>query len=677
MKTFTSRSLFNTKISREQRDTLFILGVLVFLLMPHYIYLPVWASCLSLTTLIWRAALSTKPAAKLPGRLIKTALAILFFALTYINFNSINGPEAGGCLLVMLTSLKTLELRAKRDALVIFYLGFFLIMLGFLQSQNIPTAIGLFIGLTLLMAALVNANMPSGTPPLKNAIKIALRLMLWGSPLMIALFITFPRLDPLWQLPNQNLARTGVSDTLTINSIGQLVQDESIAFRIKFDGKEPPMSDMYFRGPVLSIFDGETWRVREIFFESMYGNDAFNQVFQPQSPPINYEITMEVTNQPWIFTLDSTIAPPQLAGYQLQMYSAFQWFSIPPLSERIRYQGIAYINVITSPPPQQWLLADTRLPPDTNPKTQAWAVELSQNPIFAALDAKGKAQWLLDYIRTENFRYTLTPPKGYSPQNAADQLWFEYKEGFCEHYSYAFAVLMRALGIPTRIVTGYQGAEPNFVDGFWTVRQSNAHAWTEIWQDGYGWLRIDPTFAIAPERINYGSLRQNANNPIMAGLGSLSVWGQITMRWEAIENAWNQWVLGYNVTSSLDMLARLGIKSPNWFTLIKIILAFFAILFSFIFSWIFWKNKHLDSWNKTYIIIKKKLKQAGFNITDSMGPRKLAESLNEAAKNIPQLSKIQEALFQLEKIRYAPSSCSSSPEKVLKQLRKIIKNIKI
>lgn len=677
MKSLTFRSPFSTKMPREQRDTLFILGVLVFLLIPHYIYLPFWASGLSLATLIWRAILSKQPIAKLPGRIVKTILAIVFFLLTYINFKSINGPEAGGCLLVMLTSLKTLELRAKRDALVIFYLGFFLIMLGFLQSQNIPTAIGLFIGMTFLMAALVNANMPSGVPPLKNAIKIALRLMAWGTPLMVILFITFPRLDPLWQLPNQNLARTGVSDTLTINSIIQLTQDESIAFRIKFDGKEPSMADMYFRGPVLSSFDGETWRVREIPFKTMYGDESLNQVFHPQSPPINYEITMEATNQPWIFTLDSTIAPPQLAGYQVQMYSAFQWFSIPPVSGRIRYEGTAYTRVQTTPPPQQWLLADTKLPPDINPKTQAWAAELSQNPTFAALDAKGKAQWLLNYIRTENYHYTLTPPAGYTPRNAADQLWFEYKEGFCEHYSFAFAILMRSLGIPTRIVTGYQGAEPNFVDGFWIVRQSNAHAWTEIWQDGEGWIRVDPTFAIAPERINYGSLRQGSNTPIMhAGIDGLSIWGQISMRWEAIENAWNQWVLGYNVTSGLDILARLGFKTPTWLTLIKVVLTFFAILFSFIFCWIFWKNWHLDPWNKTYNIIKKKLKQAGFNVTDTMGPRKIAESLDDAAQKMPQLRKIQEVLLQLEKLRYAPSSCPT-PGQTLKQLRHRIKNIKI
>lgn len=670
-------SFTNSKMPREQRDTLFILGTLAFILLPHLTYLPVWACALTAATLLWRAWL-TQGTAKLPGTTVKVTLLALFVGLTAFNFRSIAGPEAGGTLLVMLVSLKTLELRARRDALIIFYLGFFLIMMGFFQSQNIPTAIAMLVALTALIAALVNAHMPAGHPPLWDSIRIALRLMLWGTPIMIALFLTFPRLDPLWSLPNNTLAKTGVSGELSINSIATLAQDTRIAFRVQFEAAAPAQKNLYFRGPVLTYFDGKTWRASQHpNFLDEFSVDNYT-IFVTQSPAINYEITQEATNQQWLFTLDLTPPKgrPQLANQRALISSDFQWMVDSIVSERIRYNAQAYLvyQAEGAALSRQSLRNATYLPPDSNPRTQAWGQELMQNPSFAALDSRGKAQWLLDFIRQENFHYTLSPPQGYTAERSADQLWFDYREGFCEHYASAFAVLMRSIGIPTRIVTGYQGAEQNLVDSFWTVRQSNAHAWTEIWQENLGWIRIDPTSAIAPERINNGSMNPAAEINNARTFGDMPFFDKLMMRWDALENSWNQWVLGYSVDSGLKILDSLGFNDASWGTLASVVIGIFATFLLLIYLSAKWRAGRQDHWQTAYLALRKKLQHAGIDSDATTAPRTLAKRVQPFIENKPALATAQKLLMQLEKLRYAPASKQKT---TLQEVRRAIKQLHI
>lgn len=665
-------SLLGQKMPREQRDVLFTLGVLAFILIPHFFYLPPWIIMVTLSTLLWRAWISKDPSRKLPGKLTRFILLCAFVGLTLISYRSILGPEAGGCLLVVLLALKTLELRARRDALVIFYLGFFLIMIGFFHSQNIPTAFILLIGLTGLLAALINAHMVAGYPPLKDAFRVAIRLVIMGMPLMVVLFMLFPRLDPLWGLPDSALAKTGVSDTLSINSISQLVQDNAIAFRIRFDKAAPAQENMYFRGPVLELFDGRTWHARS--FSTQPLTLRREAVFDHDDSSVTYEITMESTNQPWLFTLDFTPEVKGLSEGNTQMGRNYQWLSNKIITNRLQYKGTAYLQYrIDLQKSTQWQEADTQLPGAGNPRTRQWARELLQNPEFAQLNARGKADWLLKHIQTEEFFYTLTPPGEYTPQNAADQLWFDYKSGFCEHYASSFVILMRALGIPARIVTGYQGAERNYVDNYWIVRQSNAHAWTEIWQEENGWIRIDPTNAIAPHRVLVERLAQNTDTDNFADLGFVA---QLLMRWDALENAWNQWVLAYNTNMGIDLLERLGIKSANWMTLFKVLMGVLSAIVLFVVLFYKWKRREKDNWLKVYNLLCKKLQKAGIQVNTGIPPRTVAHLLEESkANNHEQVSNV---LFGLEKLRYAPSSFTSTEyQKTLNQLKLLIKQLKL
>ena len=661
------------KMPREQRDTFFILVTLLFILIPHFFYLPVWASAIAVLTLTWRAILA-RFNMPLPGKVVKTALLIFIIALTVLNYRSIAGPLAGDTLLVMLISLKTLELRAKRDALAIFYFGFFLILMGFTLSQGIFMAVSMLVALTALLTALTNANMPAGYPPLKDASRVALKLMAWGTPFMMVLFMIFPRLDPLWTLPNFMLNKTGVSDTLTINSISSLAQDNSIAFRVKFNGKIPDQKDLYFRGPVLSYFNGMQWSARDFIIDTTRDTNQ-TVAFSSNSLPIEYEITMETTNQNWLFTLDFT--PPETrptfstSSYRLLLNQGFQWTTTKVINERIKYQASAYLDYRVGKNLSQWQkTAETRLPESSNPLTQKWAQELMRDPSFAALDAKGKANWVLNYINKNQFHYTLTPPVGYRPDTAADQLWFEYQSGFCEHYASAFVILMRSLDIPARIVTGYMGAEPNLLDQYWTVRQSNAHAWTEIWQADEGWIRVDPTAAIHPSRIDNGintaTTSETAINYIYADLSFMQ---KVRMRWEALENAWNQRVLGYSVESGIELLKKLGLKKATWFTLAGLLIGFFGILVGLYFLVLKIRTPKQDPWIKVYNLLRSKLEKAGITSTPATGPRTLAQKVNVMAKKNAKLKEnkeIQNILQQLELLRYAKNKKNRTSLKKLK-----------
>ena len=667
--------LLGKKMPREQRDVLFLLGVLTFILIPHFFYLPPWITLVTLSTLLWRAWMSKDPAKKLPGKLVRFTLLCVFVGLTLISYKSILGPEAGGCLLVVLIALKTLELRARRDALVIFYLGFFLIMIGFFHSQNIATAFILFIGLTGLLAALINAHMVAGYPPLKDAFKVAIRLILYGTPFMVVLFMVFPRLDPLWGLPDSAVAKTGVSDTLSIGSISQLVQNTAVAFRVQFEGDPPEQQNMYYRGPVLEYFDGRTWHVRGAATQSHFSENE--RSFYHDGNPISYEVTLESTNQPWLFTLDLTTHVTDSSRHNVFMVSNYQWLSRNIISARTRYKATAYTDyhagVEASP---QSLAGNTFLPQTGNPRTRQWAQELMERPEFAALNAREKANWFLEYINSEEFFYTLAPPAGYTPESAADQLWFDYKAGFCEHYAFSFVILMRSLGIPARIVTGYQGGELNYIDHFWVVRQSNAHAWAEIWQEGEGWIRVDPTSAIAPHRILEDTRLQDNN--AADGFASLGFVTKLLMRWDALENAWNQWVLAYNTNTGIDLLERLGFKSPNWMTLLKVFAGLFAVVMVIIFFAYKWRKRQKDSWLKVYNQLCQKLQHSGYNADMAMAPRTVLHSLESRAEQSSIDKQVCEILLELEKLRYSPSSYTDHELKQgLKHLAHTIGQLKL
>ncbi|MFM9879120.1 MAG: transglutaminaseTgpA domain-containing protein [Burkholderiaceae bacterium] len=662
-------------LPRDARDTLFLLVVIAWVLLPQVSRLPLWCSALAAGVLIWRGMLALR-AKPLPSQWWVLGLLGLAVAGTAMSHQTLLGRDAGVTLIAVLLTLKTLELRAKRDAFVIFFLSFFTLLTNFFYSQSLLTAASMLLALLGLLTALVNAHMPVGRPPLLQAMKTAGYMALLGAPIMALLFVLFPRLAPLWGIPSDGLSgRSGLSGTMQVGTIASLALDESIVMRIKFEAAVPLPSELYFRGPVFSNFDGREWRPQP----SRLDNDFSPRLQAPANlqvsgAPVRYEITLEPTNRPWVFVLEAAPDRPQasagLGGAALLLSSDLQWLASRPLTDITRYQAQSYPQFRHGPQRRVTALQDElELPPGFNPRTLALASEIRRDPRYAQAGGLALAQAALERLRTQGYSYTLEP--GVYGQHSADEFWFDRKEGFCEHIASAFVILMRALDVPARVVTGYQGGAINPIDGFWTLRQSDAHAWTEIWEAQRGWVRVDPTSAVAPGRVGAGQRLRAPQGLVAQAFGTVSPGLSVSLRnaWEAINNRWNQWVLNYTQSKQLDLLKNLGFQSPSWHDL-GYVLSGLVVLASLVGAlWTLRLRSQHDPWLRTLKKARKRLRRAGLSVPEHSSPRQLAMQL--AAQGNPAWSApLQDWLLRLEALRYAPPQMAQGSRPTLAALQR-------
>lgn len=645
------------RLPRETRDTLFLLGVIAWVVGPHVSHLPWWCSALAGCVLLWRAWLALAGAA-LPGRWVVVALLLGSLAATFLTHRTLLGKEAGVTLVVVLMALKTLELRARRDALAVFFLGFFLVLTHFFYSQSLLLALAMVLAVWGLLTALVIAHMPVGQPSLARASGLAARMCLLGAPVMVALFLLFPRFGPLWGLPSDAFAgRTGLSERMEMGVMAQLALDDGTAMTVKFEGEAPPASAMYFRGPVLSSFDGRQWRP-EIFRSWPRGQDADAEL-RVQGRALRYEMTVEPTRVPVLPALEMTAEIAEVEGVRLRLRDDMQWHTAVPLRERQRFRGIAYTDFRHGPQaPVMGLRPYLALPAGYNPGTLAWAAALRRQPRYAQADARTLARAVLEHIRTENFVYTLEPgvygdANGY---HAIDEFWLGRREGFCEHFAAAFVVVMRAMDVPARIVTGYQGAEYNPVDGYYLVRNSFAHAWAEFWQPGVGWVRADPTGAVAPSRIGRAQNLRPQPGFVASAFDNVNpeLWRQLRHQWDALNNAWNQWVLNYSRGRQLDLLKNLGFRSPSWQDLALLLIGLLVFAASAGAAWAWWERRRQDPWVRAYRQMQAQLAAAGLPSGPHTPPRTLAEQARRRWGG--KAAAVADLLARMEALRYAPAS---------------------
>lgn len=646
------------KLPRDTRDTLFLLAVIAWVLLPQVVHLPLWCSTGAGAVLLWRGwlALQLRP---LPGKWWRLGLLIGLIAATFATHGTLLGRDAGVTMLVLLLTLKTLELRARRDAFVVFFLGFFSMLSNFFYSQSLLTALSMLLGLLGLLTALVNAHLPVGRPPLAQAAKTAGRMTLLGTPIMLVLFLLFPRLAPLWGVPSDAMTgRSGLNASMEVGNIAQLALDDSVAMRIKFQGSVPPQRDLYFRGPVLSNFDGRRWQPRHA---SPPSRPALPANLQVSGQPINYEVTLEPTNRPWLFVLEAAAHSPKLPGYGGVMNADLQWLTHRPITDIVRYQAQSYPTFRHGPAqPTPGLQEFVDLPPGFNPRTRALANEIRHDPRYARADARALALVALERLRTGGYTYTLEP--GVFGQHTADEFWFDRKKGFCEHIASSFVILMRAMDIPARVVTGYQGGELNGVDGFWVIRQSDAHAWAEIWQASQGWVRVDPTAAVAPGRIRAFQRLAAPPGMVAQALGNFSptLAAQLRAAWEAVNNAWSQWVLNYTEGKQLKLLENLGFESPSWQDLSKLLIAILVLASLAGTAWTLWERAQHDPWLRLLARARKRLAQGGIDSTSATSPRQLAQQV--LAKYGTRGQALTDWLMALEWQRYARSSASKKTQ---------------
>ena len=610
-----------SRLPRESRDTLFLLGVIAWTVLPHVAHLPAWCTALTAVVLLWRAALAVGGGA-LPGRWLLVAVLAVAAGLTFMSFSTLLGKEPGVTMAVVLMALKTLELRARRDAFVVFFLGFFLVLTHFLYSQSLGVAAAMLVSVWGLLTALVLAHMPVGQPSLKQAAKLAGRTALLGAPIMLLLFLLFPRVGPLWGVPKDGLSTTGLSDRLRLGSVAEIAQDDRIALRLRFEGAAPPPQNLYFRGPVLGGFDGTEWRLLVPRFPQRLQPQA---ELRPAGPPLRYEMTVEPLRLPTLPLLEASPGAPQIEGYRVRGTADLQWLTDRPLVERLRFQAEAHLRFEHGPRDPVLGLQDyLELPPGFNPRTLEWAAALRRDPAYADAGARALAERVMRHIRDGGYTYTLAP--GEYGRNAIDEFWLDRKEGFCEHFAAAFVVVMRALDVPARIVTGYQGADPQPIDGYYIVRQSAAHAWAEFWQPGTGWVRADPTAAVAPDRIDR-SLRLAPPAGLMAGAIDAvnpALLQRLREGWEAVNNRWNQWVLNYSRGQQLEVLKDLGFDAPDWQTLAKLLVIALSTLALVGAAWAWWDRHRIDPWTRQREALLRTLRRLGIEAEAHDAPGTLA-----------------------------------------------------
>ncbi len=572
---------------REVRDTLWLLATLVWVLAPHASSLPVWCSVSIVVLVAWRAWL-TWAGHRLPHRSIPIALTCLAGIAVWLEYRTIFGKDAGVAYVTLLLGLKLLEMRARRDIFVVVFLSLFVMLTSLFESQSMATAALLLVGLWMLITALVSVQFTTLEPRWRVKARIAFRLLLFGLPLMAVLFVLFPRVDgPLWGMPSDAYAaKTGLSEVMAPGSFGRLSESREMAFRVRFDGAIPRPSERYWRGPVLGAFDGRAWT--PIAFRRYNGSRSMT--VDPSSA-IDYTVTLEANNRPWLFALDVLKdRPSSSTPLVATLRTDLQVVADGLVRERTAYWARSYTRYRAGADEKRVRLQDwLELPPGFNPRTHAFAARLQSeeirdsgttvSPADDARHTRSLVARVIAMIRTQPFVYTMDPPP--LGRDSVDEFLFDTRRGYCEHYASSFVVLMRALDIPARVVTGYQGGEINPVDGLLEVRQRDAHAWAEVWIAGEGWTRVDPTAAVSPDRIERGAAEAFATARGFGTDGSwlVSLLKKTRFNWDAIGNTWNQWVLAYNADRQSGLLSGIGIERIDWQTLtIALIVGFGSVL---------------------------------------------------------------------------------------------------
>jgi transglutaminase-like putative cysteine protease len=531
----------------------FTLAALAFAIAPHVQYLPVWVTATFVFCAVGRWYIE-KRRWRLPPPWLRIGLALLSFLAILFSYEKISGVGPGSALLAVMGSLKLLETRVRRDQHVLLFISIFMIMASLLREQFLWSLPYLVAGTVVNMTAWLNMSLARPTG-LRKSIAGSSRLILYAAPIAIAMWIFFPRIStPFWAVPiDTSSGFSGLNDTMSPGDVSSLSLSNAVAFRVRFDATVPPPRERYWRGLVLHQFNGRTWTGREPTIDP-----HARRRISVSGEPVRYQVVLEPTRQHWIFALD------MVTDWNLKqtfMGPDQQLASMLPIDQRISYSAVSHTTYTTDPQMtglfRSWY---SRLPEGRNLQSMVLAREMRA----AVRSDQDYIESVLRKFNDEDFYYTLQPPPlGRDP---VDQFLFETRRGFCEHYASAFAVMMRAAGIPSRIVLGYQGGELNPRGNYMIVRQSDAHAWTEVWLPERGWHRVDPTAAVAPERIESGmsGARFEAIGASW-GLDAPAEWlYQLTLSWDALNAGWNEWILGYGPENQQLFMEWLGMKNPDW-----------------------------------------------------------------------------------------------------------------
>jgi transglutaminase-like putative cysteine protease len=601
-------------------DVALLSAGLAIVMAPHALRAPLWITLLTAALIGWRAFCVRLPRL-LPPMGLLLVIVVMGMIGVWLEYRAIFGRTPGIMLLVLFGGLKMLESRNQRDAAAVVFLVWFLAITNFLYTQSIPTALGMLAAVAVSITALVSLAAPRRA--LRANLRTAMLLLGQAVPAALVLFLLFPRVQgPLWGLPQDAYtAMAGLSESMTPGNISQLTLSDAIAFRVDFKaGEPPPRRTLYWRGPVLWDFDGRTWRV---------GSPALVEMEQPRNgTPVEYSVLLEPHNRNWLFAMESAALLPPRARY----LDDGQIVSLTPVRSRMRYDMVSrYEADPVEEEDERNLRRALRLPQGFNPRARA----LADRWRAASSSDRGVLELAIEHFRKEQLQYTTEPRL--LGRDSVDEFLFDSREGFCEHFSSAFVFLMRAGGVPARVIAGYQGGDMNPVDGRFTVRQADAHAWTEVYLQGRGWIRVDPTVLSVPRRLDEGLARAVAAPsalPLMMR-PEMEWLRKLRYNWEALTHQWNLLVLGYNPERQRELMSWFGMRDADWLELASTLLALLGAFVLLLFAWMLRKFVRPDPVEAAWRQFCRKLGARGVARAPHEGPRDYAE---RAARLLPAAS---------------------------------------
>lgn len=670
-------SLNRLQNPKVQPAALILLLGLLLVIFPNFSHLPLWLSSVMIGLILWRGCYELQLCA-IPNKIILFLLTLMLLAGIVFSYHTLIGRNAGSAMLLGLLCLKLFEIKSFRDVALIINLALFSIVINFLFNQSIPVAFTMLFALVFLFTALISFQHDykelNKVKPLplklirsneKQHFKLAFNMLAQAIPFAIILFILFPRVNgPLWGLPEDAFSgTTGLSDKMSPGRISQLSNNSSVAFRVKFDSTIPSANKLYWRGPVMWNFDGYDWTA------PASERIALNKFkFTALGKKIQYSITLQPHNDYWMLALDIPSTLPENS----QLSTDIQVLSVLPIQKLKRYNLSSYTDYVLPANSKISMQRYLKLPESYSNEQggNLYKSRLLINKLKDPANPRETVNNVLNYFTTQNFYYSRKPPLLYN--NPVDEFLFETKRGYCEHYASSFTVLMRLAGIPARVVTGYQGGEMNPIDNFMTIRQSDAHAWSEVFLEEKGWVRVDPTAAIPSANIENtdDALRLNSNRKKPAHLFK-SNWlskqmKQMRFAWDAVNNRWNQWVLGYNNKRQKAFFAAIGIPEITWQGLSQLLFSILGVLAGILALIIFSNKKtHKDEVQLYYSKFLKKLMKHG-----------LLKELSEGADDFCQraVSKLPRHQVVIEQITllYQQLRYSEPDTKRLTLLKKLI-----
>ncbi len=632
-------------ISRKSLAWLFAVQILV--LAPHFISAPWWIAIVWLMVAVWRWNIF-QGAWAYPNRWHKTFAVIICCAGLFASFGVSFRFESMVSLLLIGFTLKLLEMKTRTDFVLLIFIGFFILAAQFIQFNHFLAVLYGFVILILLSTSLMLLYKKPVAVSLWQDVRPSTAIILQAIPFMLILFVVAPRLGTFWSVPSPQHAKTGMSDSMSPGDFTELMESNELAFRVVFKGKAPEKSLLYWRSLVFSLFDGRGWsQTGEQKSANRFGLTHKKRLehIDYLDEPIEYDIIAEPSDQPWLYLLGA----PESWSSNVEFARELRLEAFFPVKERMVYHVATSLNYRLNETYPEELEQNRKLPVWGNPKTRERALEW--------MAETGSTEKLIEKIfqyYNKSFFYTLRPPA--LGADVVDDFLWNSRQGFCEHFASSFVFLMRAAGVPARVVVGYQGGDLNSVDGSLAVRQRDAHAWAEVWLESRGWVMFDPTGAVAPERVRRGieqSLSPTDQKFLAKSFGSsFKILLRLREQWDAANLQWTRWVMNYDSAVQTRLLENLfGDASPLRiaFMLLSVIGGLAVLLFAILM--IRARKPAPSEATQLYFRLCKKLKPAGYV---PQAGESLRQFLDRVMKKNPQMvSALLSILNLYERLVYA------------------------